>query len=250
MQAVLAQSWPAVAPPVVPELELLDELELLELLELLDVLELLELLPLLVHTLLMHWLLPQSAFEAHCTQLPAPSQTVPPLETHGVSAAFGIWIGTLAVHAPVVQSLVAAGTSVVSVTVVVPPMPSQTICWQSPGIWMESAVPMGANAVLQTPFVQEGCSQSVVAPGHWLATEHAPPLVLVDAEDVLEAVLPAPLPLELEAPPVPEVPPPVLDEEPELLVLDALLELVVPVAEPAVPVLAPPIPEPPELDPE
>jgi hypothetical protein len=247
-------------------LELLLELLLLELapleLEELLALELLALellLPVAVHTPLVQKPVVQSAPEAHSAQLPAPSQTLPPLEVQGVSAARGAWLGAPLLHAPVVQSLVAAGTSVLSINVRSPPEPSQTTLRQSPTLCMETGVSIAAKVVLHMPAVQAGCWQSVVAPGHWLAIVHAPPLVLLDDaevvdeeldEDVVEPVLlappPAPLPLELAlAPPVP------LDE-PELLVLlvlDALplVELELP---PVEVLFVPPGPELPELDEE
>jgi hypothetical protein len=79
---------------------------------------------------------------SHATQVPAPSQTLPPFWVHAVPAGLAGCDGVPPVQASVVHWLPSsAGRSVSSATVVVPPCPSQTVCWQSPGVWLDVGVP-------------------------------------------------------------------------------------------------------------
>jgi hypothetical protein len=172
----MAVSWPSftpsvqVAPPEELDAALLDELEALDdeddallddeddaLLELLEDEDeddeddaLLELLeddededPLATHTLAVQvWLVPHSLLVTHCTQRPLPLQYDPPLDVHGVPALSGGKTGFPAEQAPVVQSLEGVGTSLSSTYDVVPPWPSHTTTWQSPGVCIAMAVPI------------------------------------------------------------------------------------------------------------
>jgi hypothetical protein len=90
----------------------------------------------------------------------------------------------------------------------------QTSCWHVPGVCIDTGTPIDVKLVPHIPAVQEGFSQSVVVPGHWLADVQAPLLLLVDELAVLDAVV-----LELEAGPVLEDPVVLL----ELLVMVPLL---------------------------
>jgi hypothetical protein len=62
---------------------------------------------------------------------------------HGVPDATGGFPGVPEVHTSFVQGLPSAGTSVLSMTLVTPPAPSQTLFRQSPGV-CAAEVPAGA----------------------------------------------------------------------------------------------------------
>lgn len=70
----------------------------------------------------------------HCTQAPTPSHVTPPLWLQGVSAGSGVEEAVPLAQAPEAHSFVDVGMSVSSAMVAVPPTPSQTASWQSPGV--------------------------------------------------------------------------------------------------------------------
>jgi hypothetical protein len=194
------------------------------------------------HAFAVHaWPAVQSALVLHCTQPPPPLQTLPPSEEQGVPAGADGCSGMPAVQAPVTQSLDGGGALLSSATVFVPPRPSHTTLWQLPAVCIEMGVPAFAYAVPQVPLVQVGCSQSVIAPGHWLASVHGPvPLLDVvlapppdDEPELVEPMVVVPVLDEVEVatppvPPVPTVPPVPEDDEPDVDELE-LLALIPPV---------------------
>jgi hypothetical protein len=93
--------------------------------------------------------------------------TVPPHMSPGLI----VWVALPLLHPSVMQTVPEVARSASSFTVIVPPLPSQTICLQSPatcGGFVVVAVPDAVKLVLQPEGVQTGCWQSVVVPGHWL----------------------------------------------------------------------------------
>lgn len=102
------------------------------------------------------------------TQAPLASQTPP---GHEVPACTGGLLGTPLVQTPVVQS-VEAGLSVLSICVMVPPFPSQTTTWQSPGVCDASGVLEATLVVPQTPLAQVRVTHSLPVGGQSVGAAH------------------------------------------------------------------------------
>jgi hypothetical protein len=120
------------------------------------------------------------------------------------------------------------GTSVSSLTLLVPPLPSHTTRWQSPGVCLASGELPAACCVVQQPVSQCGRTHSFPVAGQSVSTVHAcaplahvvvpvppepvvavllPPVALVVVEEVDALVVPPPPVTELLAvvPPLPVV---------------------------------------------
>jgi hypothetical protein len=81
------------------------------------------------------------------------------------------------VQCPVWQSLPYVGTSALSATDMVPPFPSHSIVWQSPGVcggFDVVGVPAAMSVVVQVlvAAAHVGCWQSSIVPGHSLSLVH------------------------------------------------------------------------------
>src|SRR4051812_10024176 len=70
-----------------------------------------------------------------------------------------------------VQSFPSSGTSESSLSIRVPPAPSQTTTLQSPAVWMAIGFPSAANEKPHCPPVQMRVLHSVSAPGQFGAGE-------------------------------------------------------------------------------
>ena len=206
----------------------------------------------------------QSPSTLHPTQLPRPSQTLPPLELQALPRVTSPNEGVPLVHTPVWQSLGGVGLSVLSLALPTPPEPSQVTTLQSPAVWNPAgALPDGSSSTPQLPVVQVRVSQAVSEPGQslgWLQLAPVVPVVLVpvvvvpvvDVVEVdvvpvvvVEVVLVVPV-VVVDVVEVVDV-----DDELELLLDELeLLELdTLPVLPPVVPLLPPIEPES-EPDPE
>jgi hypothetical protein len=112
------------------------------------------------------------------TQLPAPSHTLPPLSEHAVPAASGGWLGFMPSQASPVHALPSSGgTSVVSASDVVPPLPSQTTSLQSPLVCSLVGVPLATFVKPHMLPSQVGLLHSVPPP-HWSFPLHSTQLPL------------------------------------------------------------------------
>src|SRR5262249_9574883 len=87
----------------------------------------------------------QSLAARHDTQLPAPSHRLPPDWLHAECGAEGGFEGTQFVHTSFVHWLPSTGTSLSSGTLATLPLPSHWLRWQSPAVWLETAVPAAAG---------------------------------------------------------------------------------------------------------
>jgi hypothetical protein len=108
---------------------------------------------------------------------PCGLHTKPPVEVGvgHVMPALMVVDGTPPVQWPVWQSLGNVGRSASSATIMVPPLPSHTIFWQSPAIcagFVVVAVPAAVFVVVQLPLAHVGCWQSLMRPGHSLSLSH------------------------------------------------------------------------------
>src|SRR5213078_2146035 len=109
----------------------------------------------------------------HCTQAPEPSQKVPPPLEQAVFTGLLGCEGTPDEQISAVQSRPSsAGTSESSATLVVPPSPAHSACWQSPAVCADSAVPASAANRPHAPFTQVRAAHSVSEPGHCDAAMH------------------------------------------------------------------------------
>jgi hypothetical protein len=128
------------------------------------------------------WLQTPFAGGMHCAAVVQPEH-LPPLHERPVPQSIPSGAdavpGVDPLQVPTVQPwLVLAGTLALSVTVMVPPLPSQTICRQSPGIcagFVVVAVPDAVNTGAQRLCaLQPGCWQSLVmlVPEHSLSCVH------------------------------------------------------------------------------
>src|SRR5687768_9309914 len=85
----------------------------------------------------------------HCTHAPVALQNWLPL--HAVLIGSGVCAGVVPLHAAAVHGLPSsAGRSLASATSSVPPSPAHCACWQSPAVWLASAVPASAKAMPHT----------------------------------------------------------------------------------------------------
>src|SRR5690242_19320231 len=79
----------------------------------------------------------------HCTQTPFPSQTFPPPSLQTESIGRFTCCGTPPEQTSLVHPFPSLGTSVSSISIFVPPAPSQTFRLQSPGACVDVGVPGG-----------------------------------------------------------------------------------------------------------
>ena len=127
----------------------------------------------------------QSEAVRHCTQLPLPSHSVPPLWSQVVPAVSGGFDGTPLVQTSPVHSFPSTGTSVSSATLTTFPAPSHSFTWQSPVVCCDVGVPAEVKLVPQVPSTHVRVAQSVSVPGqsvpvtHWTVVEE---VLLVDVE--------------------------------------------------------------------
>jgi hypothetical protein len=138
-----------------------------------------------------HWL-----FIVQPVQLPLPSQTS--AFPQAVPWGLGVVRGAPIEQVPAAQSA-PAGRSVSSAMEWVPPAPSHTTFWQSPGVCVVITVPAGASAVPHRPWVQVRTTHSVPGSGQSVGEAQASPASTVVVLVVLVVIAVA-------APPAPPLP--------------------------------------------